>query len=118
MSDPGSLGSLSGWAAWATVIAAGLVTLVIRASFIILPADTRVPTWLTGGLKYVAAAVLPALIVPDVLFRELAPGDVLNTYRVIAAAVAMAFALKTKSTFGTLVVGMAVLWLLKWWAPF
>ena len=115
MSDPGSL---SGWAAWATVIAAGLVTLAIRASFIVLPADTKVPAWLTGGLKYVAAAVLPALIAPDVLFRELAPGDALNIYRVIAAAVAMAFALKTKSIFGTLVVGMAVLWLLKWWALF
>ena len=107
----------STWA-WLTVIFAGLVTLGIRASFIMLPPDTQVPSWLTGSLKYVAAAVLPALIAPDVLFRDAAPGDALNTYRIIAAIVAALFALKTKNTFGTLLVGMATLWLLKSWGPF
>ena len=108
---------MTGSWAWLTVILAGLVTLGIRASFILLPPDTQVPAWVTGSLKYVAAAVLPALIMPDVLFRDVAPGDTLNTYRIIAAVVAALFALKTKSTFGTLLVGMAALWLLKWWGP-
>ena len=108
---------MNGFAAWSTIIVCGLVTLAIRASFIILPPDTKVPAWLTGSLKYVAAAVLPALIVPDVLFRDLAVGQSLNTYRIIAAIIAAAFALKTKNIFGTMVVGMAVLWLLKWWGP-
>ena len=101
-----------------TIIFAGLVTLAIRASFIVLPADTQVPTWLTGSLKYVAAAVLPALIAPDVLFRDTAPGEVLNLYRIIAAICGAVFALKTKNILGTLMTGMAVLWLLKWWGPF
>ena len=108
---------MNGFAAWSTIIVCGLVTLAIRASFIILPPDTKVPTWLTSSLKYVAAAVLPALIVPDVLFRDLAAGDSLNMYRIIAAIIAVAFALKTKNIFGTMLVGMAVLWLLKWWSP-
>lgn len=108
---------MNGMSAWLTIIVCGMVTLAIRASFIILPPDTKVPTWLTGSLKYVAAAVLPALIVPDVLFRDLAAGDSLNMYRIIAAIIAVAFALKTKNIFGTMLVGMAVLWLLKWWSP-
>ena len=108
---------MNGMSAWLTIIVCGMVTLAIRASFIILPPDTKVPTWLTGSLKYVAAAVLPALIVPDVLFRDLAAGDSLNMYRIIAAIIAAAFALKTKNIFGTMLVGMAVLWLLKWWSP-
>ena len=108
---------MNGLAAWSTIIVCGLITLAIRASFIILPPDTKVPTWLTGSLKYVAAAVLPALIVPDVLFRDLTAGQSLNTYRIIAAIIAAAFALKTKNIFGTMVVGMAALWLLKWWGP-
>ena len=108
---------MNGMSAWLTIIVCGMVTLAIRASFIILPPDTKVPTWLTGSLKYVAAAVLPALIVPDVLFRDLAAGDSLNMYRIIAAIIAVAFALKTKKIFGTMLVGMAVLWLLKWWSP-
>ena len=108
---------MNGMSAWLTIIVCGMVTLAIRASFTILPPDTKVPTWLTGSLKYVAAAVLPALIVPDVLFRDLAAGDSLNMYRIIAAIIAVAFALKTKNIFGTMLVGMAVLWLLKWWSP-
>lgn len=105
------------WSGWFTVICAGIVTLGIRASFIVLPADTKVPGWLLASLKYVAVAVLPALIAPDVLFRDAPPGEWLNVYRIIAAVMATVFALKTRSIFGTLVVGMAVLWLLKWWGP-
>jgi branched-subunit amino acid transport protein len=103
---------------WLTVIFCGLVTLAVRASFIVLPANAQVPGWLTGSLKYVAAAVLPALIAPDVLFRDAMPGDAVNSYRIIAAVLAAAFAYKTKNTFGTLLVGMSALWLLKWWGPF
>ena len=106
------------WSAWLTVVFAGTVTLGIRASFIVLPASTQVPGWLLNCLKYVAAAVLPAIIAPDVLFRDLPPGEWLNIYRIAAAAIATAFALGTRSIFGTLAIGMATLWLLKWWGPF
>lgn len=103
------------WIGWATVIASGAVTLAVRASFIVLPPDTKVPAWLQRGLKYVAAAVLPALILPDVLFRDLQLGDTFNLYRVIAALAAAIIAVTTRSIFATLGTGMAVLWLLKWW---
>jgi branched-subunit amino acid transport protein len=112
MSEIGGLGT------WLIVVFGGLVTFAVRASFILMPPDTDVPGWLTGSLKYVAAAVLPALLIPDVLFRDAAAGDVLNVYRIIAAVVAAAFAIKTRSTIGTMLTGMAILWLLKWWAPF
>jgi branched-subunit amino acid transport protein len=106
------------WSAWLTIFCAGVVTLGVRAAFIVLPADTRVPGWLLESLKYVAAAVLPALIAPDVLFRDAPPGEWVNLYRVFAALIAMLFALRTRSIFGTLAFGMAALWLLKWWRPF
>ncbi len=106
---------MSGWAAWLTVICCGLVTLGVRASFIVLPADTKMPSWLTAGLKYVGAAVLPAIIAPDILFRDVANGDVVNLYRIIAAVVAAAVVVKTRSVVGTMLAGMAALWVLKWW---
>ena len=109
---------MNDWSSWLTIVCAGAVTLGIRASFIVMPADTKVPDWLMGSLKYVAAAVLPALIAPDVLFRDAPPGELLNVYRIVAAACAMAFAIKTRNVFGTLAVGMATLWLLKWRGPF
>jgi branched-subunit amino acid transport protein len=82
-----------------------------------MPTDTKMPSWLTGSLKYVGAAVLPAIIAPDVLFRDVASGDVVNLYRVIAASVAALVVMKTRSVVGTMLAGMAVLWLLKWWGP-
>lgn len=106
---------MSGWTAWLTVIGAAVVTLAIRASFIVLPPQTRLPAWLLECLKYVGAAVLPALIAPEVLMRDAPAGDTFNWMRIAAALVAMLFALRTRSVFGTLLVGMAVLWLLKWW---
>lgn len=102
------------WVSVVTIVAAGVVTLMVRASFIVLPAETPVPAWLTRALKFVAAAVLPALIVPDVLFRELASDDWVNYFRVIAAMVAGLVAWRTKSIFATLIAGMLALWLLKW----
>lgn len=109
---------MSGFDAWLTVIFCGLVTIAVRASFIVLPPETQAPVWLYSGLKYVAAAVLPALIVPDVLFRDVASGDAVNIYRIIAAALAAGVAFKTKHILGTMATGMVALWLLKWWAPF
>jgi branched-subunit amino acid transport protein len=105
------------WVGVLTVVGAGAVTLLARASFIVLPADTPVPSWLTRGLKFVGAAVLPALILPDVLFRELGPGDTVNVYRIVAALIAALVAWWTRSIFATIGAGMLVLWLLKLWGP-
>lgn len=104
--------------AWGIVLAAGVVTLAVRASFIVSPAGARLPAWLSRCLRYVAAAVLPALVLPDVLYRDLPPGETVNLIRVIAALAAVAVALRTRNVFATLGTGMAVLWLLKWWNPF
>ena len=104
--------------AWAIVVAAGAVTLMARASFIVLPASARLPAWLSRCLKYVAAAVLPALVLPEVLFRDLPVGEAVNLIRIVATIAAGVVALKTRNVFATLGTGMAVLWLLKWWSPF
>lgn len=102
------------WISVATIVAAGVVTVLARASFIVLPADLNVPLWFTRALKYVGAAVMPALILPDVLFRELQTGESVNGYRIVAALVAALIAWRTKSIFATIGAGMATLWLLKW----
>jgi branched-subunit amino acid transport protein len=68
-------------------------------------------------LKYVGAAVLPALIAPEVLLRDAPPGEVFNWLRIAAVLVAMLFALRTRSVFWTMVVGMAALLLFKWAVP-
>lgn len=98
------------WVTILTIVGAGVVTLAIRVSFQILPATWVVPSWFTRALKYVAVAVLPALVLPDVLFRDVPPSELVNASRLIAAAVAMLVAWKTRHIFITVVAGMAVLW--------
>jgi branched-subunit amino acid transport protein len=106
------------WQTVATIVICGGVTLLVRASFVIWHTKLAVPPWFTRSLKFVAAAVLPALVMPEVLFRGAAAGDVVNYYRIIAAAVALIVAWRTRHLLATLVVGMIVLWVLQWLKPF
>jgi branched-subunit amino acid transport protein len=102
------------WSTVATIIGAGAVTILARASFVMWHHKLVVPTWFTRALKFVAAAVLPALALPDILFRSLAPGDAVNTYRLAAAVIALLVAWRTRHLIATLVVGMLALWGLQW----
>jgi branched-subunit amino acid transport protein len=111
-------GDIANWQTWLTIVAAGVVTLLARASFIVLPPETRTPIWLQRGLKFVAAAVLPALVIPDVLFRDVPPGDVVNVYRIVAASIALLVAWRSRSVLATLGVGLGILWLLHHFRPF
>ncbi|THF55373.1 AzlD domain-containing protein [Pseudothauera rhizosphaerae] len=97
-----------------TLFVSGLATFLIRLSFI---AGER---WLPRGeglhavLAYVPAAVLAALIAPELLVRD---GSVLLTAdnaRLWAGLVAIAVALASRSVMATIVAGMGALWLLQW----
>ena len=102
---------------WLIIICMGLVTFATRASFIFLPPHTGIPQGLQRSLKYVAAAVLPALIVPDVLFHgspETLPFDV---FRLVAALIATLVAWRTQNMLTTIAAGMTALILLKLLPP-
>ena len=103
---------------WVLMLAMGIITFLIRVSFLVLPTSTKLPDIFERALKYVAAAVLPALVIPDVLFRAPPVGWAFDPVRLIAATVAVAVALWTKNVFATLASGMGTLWLLKWLAWF
>ena len=105
---------MNGWTLLA-VLGMGIVTLALRASFLFLPPDTRLPELFERGLRYIAAAVLPALIVPDVIFSGPAAQGVLDPLRILAALVAGLVAWWTRSVLATLAAGLGVLLFLKWW---
>jgi branched-subunit amino acid transport protein len=102
------------WITAATIIGGGVVTVLARASFVMWHDKLTVPPWFTRGLKFVAAAVLPALVMPEVLFRGAPEGEMLNTWRIAAAVIAMLVAWRTRNLLATLIVGMLVLWALQW----
>jgi branched-subunit amino acid transport protein len=100
--------------AWAVVIVAGVATYLTRLSFIGLIPHEALPGWFARTLRFVPAAVLTAIIVPELLIREGQVHVGLDNPRLVAGLVAVAVAWKTKSALATIAAGMALLWLLQW----
>ncbi|HUH94717.1 MAG TPA: AzlD domain-containing protein [Casimicrobiaceae bacterium] len=102
-------------AIWLLIFAVGAITFTARLSFIALFARRRMPPLLAEALKHVPVAMLTAIVVPAVVF---VPAGVLRldlgNPKLVAALVAGAVAWWTKSAVSTIVVGMGVLWLLRW----
>ncbi|MWL86267.1 AzlD domain-containing protein [Cupriavidus sp. SW-Y-13] len=90
-------------------IGAGMATFLIRLSFIAVEGRVRLPAWFRTALQFVPAAMLSALIAPDLLMRDgalyLSP---LNA-RLVAGLVAIVIAARTRSVSWTIAGGMAAL---------
>ena len=96
------------------ILVIGVGTYLLRLSFIGILGDRTVPDWAMVPLRFVAPAVLAALVAPAVLLRDgvVDPSPVTNP-RALAALVALLIAWKTKNVTAVIVAGMAVVWLLQ-----
>ncbi|WP_035881382.1 AzlD domain-containing protein [Cupriavidus metallidurans] len=90
-------------------IGAGLATFLIRLSFIAVEGRVRLPAWFRTALQFVPAAMLSALIAPDLLMRDGAVFVSLHNARLIAGVVAIVIAARTRSVGWTIAGGMATL---------
>jgi branched-subunit amino acid transport protein len=99
---------------WATIILAGLITYGIRLSFILLFGRWQIPGWLQRALRFVPVAVLTAIIFPELMVSNGHLALSFGNARLVAGVVAIIVAWRTKSAVITILVGMAVLWLLQW----
>ena len=103
---------------WLPVLAvAGLVTFGIRLSFIALLGRVEVPPLLTRALRFVPAAVLSAIIVPELVVRGGAPDLSPLNPRLLAGLLAAAVAWRTRSVVVTIAAGMVALWVLQLLLP-
>jgi branched-subunit amino acid transport protein len=91
---------------WPVLIGMAVVTFLLRASFLLLPPHVETPPLLKRALRYVPAAVLTAIWVPEVF----ATGD----ERLLAGIVAMAVAWRWRGTFATIVAGLLALHFFTW----
>ena len=95
------------------VFLAGLATYGIRLSFIVAHGRIETPPWFVRGLAFVPVAILSALVVPDLVTLRGSPTLSPANPRLLAGAVAVLLAWKTRSTWLTIAVGMASLWALQ-----
>ncbi len=104
----------------------GVVTFLMRFSFIGLPGKRDLPEGFRVALYFVPLAVLTAIIVPEVLLAGGGANGSGNGWRgvwesltlwhpkVLAAVAAVVVAAWSRQVLPTLVVGMGVLWLARW----
>lgn len=91
---------------WFVIVALGAATYAVRAGFLIATRERGLPEGVRRFLAYVPVTVLPALIVPIIVFPE--GGEALEPRRLIAAAAALGIGVATRSVVATIVVGIGV----------
>ncbi len=99
---------------WLTIICAGLLTFLIRLSFIFLLGRWPLPLRLARALRFVPPAVLSAIIFPEVLMHGGSLNLAVDNLRLWAALLAALVAWRTRSVLLTIAVGMGALYLLTW----
>lgn len=97
---------------WLLIVLAGLGTLVIRLAPVIAHGRVPTPPLVTRLLAFVPPAAMAALIVPGALYVKTAAGYDVSPARIVAAAVALAVALRWRNVLLTLAAGMLTLWVL------
>lgn len=101
-----------------TFLGMGLITYATRLSLFLLPERVILSPWLLRALRYVPAAVLSAIILPELLQPGGAFDLSLGNDRLLAGLAAMLVAWRTRNVFLTVGVGLVLLWLLQAYNPF
>lgn len=100
---------------WLVILVGGLLTFLIRLSFIYLLDRVNVPDWFKRGLRFVPAAVLSAIILPELF----APGGTLaipwRNPQLLSGVAAVLVAWRTKNIILTLLAGIIVLLAARAW---
>lgn len=98
----------------AVMITVGLLTFLLRLSFILLLEAWRPPSIINRGLRYVPVAVLTAIFIPEILQFEGRLAFTPENPRLLAGLAAILIAWKTKSALWTISAGMLIFLLTRW----
>lgn len=98
---------------WLLFLAIGLGTFTLRFLFIYLFGKIEMPDWLRRALRFVPAAALAALVFPA-LTHPVGHLDLsLQNFRLLAGLGGAIVAWRTRNVLFTILIGMALLWILE-----
>ena len=99
---------------WLVLLLGGIITFLIRFSFIYLFGKFDVPDAVRRALHYGPPAVFSAIVFPELFLHEgvldISPGN----ERLLAGLVAIVVAWFSRNTLLTILAGMAAMFLLQW----
>ncbi|EEX12644.1 branched-chain amino acid transport [Citreicella sp. SE45] len=104
----GSTGMIDRLDLWIVIIGLGIGSFGLRFVFLGLVGDRPLPAWLMRHLRYTAVSVLPALVMPLIVWPTATGGET-DPVRLAAAAVALAVGYFARNPLLAMVVGAAVL---------
>jgi branched chain amino acid efflux pump len=93
------------------ILGMGLVTYVPRWFPLVLLSRRNLPQWLVEWLDLIPAAILSALLLPELVTNGMPRHLAVWQPELWVAIPTIIFALKTKSLGGTVVLGMALFWM-------
>jgi branched-subunit amino acid transport protein len=102
------------WPIWALIFGAGLITLLMRASFLVFANPEAFPTWFRRSLAFVPPTVLTALVLPGLVFFPNTTSFDWKNPRLYAGLIALAICVRFKIAIWPLSAGMLSLWGLQW----
>lgn len=92
---------------WLTITGLTAVTLVTRNFFLVFGETVLLPTRVQHALRYAPACALTALVAPEVLTPNGTLALEIGNDRLLAAAIATAVMLATRSMLATMAAGLA-----------
>ena len=95
------------------ILGMGLVTYLPRWSPLMFLSGRNLPKWLVEWLDLIPAAILSALLLPELVTNGAPRHLAFWQPQLWVALPTFIFALKTKSLGGTVVIGMALFWLVQ-----
>ncbi len=94
---------------WLVMLLGGVLTFGMRMSFIYLFGRLEMPALMQRALRFVPPAVLSAIVAPALFMPENTLDVSLSNDHLLAGAVAILVAWRTKSTLWTILAGMITL---------
>ena len=95
----------------AVILGMGLVTFLPRWLPLVYLTKRNLPAWLVDWLDLIPAAILSALLLPELVTGGAPRSLDLLRPELMAAVPTLLFAIFTKSLGGTVIVGMFLFWL-------
>ncbi len=96
------------------VLLGGLGTYLVRISFLFILGNRMISPLVENVLRYIPPAAFAALAVPAVIRPEGVIDIGADNLKLVAAVVALAIGIRTRSVMWVLVSGMVSLWTLTW----
>jgi branched-subunit amino acid transport protein len=97
---------------WLVIFFSGILTYLIRVSFILLIGDRDISTRTRLFLGFIPVSMLASIIATELLVDSSGINLTIDNYRLLAGIAAILVAWFTKNALITILVGMVLVWIL------